>query len=142
MTGDKILNLNPKISPSYAKVSFKVTIKQIDCLSSLFIPFQVQRRQLPPNTEIEQKTNHPKAFENFPSQTFQKRKRSQNPSEVSVSNSENILANNNGRYAGSTAVSLMNVCCNISSTFVYLITTVGIVFTAIIFYLGAMRKHE
>ncbi|KAI6175337.1 hypothetical protein M3Y97_00677900 [Aphelenchoides bicaudatus] len=79
MTGDKILNLNPKISPSYAKV---------------------QRRQLPPNVEVQDNPNYPRAFENFPSTHYQKRKNSKNPStngDVSASNSEQIL-NNDHRF--------------------------------------------
>ncbi|KAI6221939.1 PH and SEC7 domain-containing protein 3 [Aphelenchoides fujianensis] len=80
MTGDKILNLNPKISPHYAKL---------------------QRTQLPPNVEVENQPKYSKAFENFPSTTYQKKKYSrshQNSSEISVSNSENLLHDNNNHH--------------------------------------------
>ncbi|KAI6192567.1 Efa-6 [Aphelenchoides fujianensis] len=63
MTGDKILNLNPKISPHYAKL---------------------QRTQLPPNVEVENQPKYSKAFENFPSTTYQKK--------------ENLLHDNNNHH--------------------------------------------
>ncbi|KAI6180905.1 hypothetical protein M3Y98_00771700 [Aphelenchoides besseyi] len=93
MTGDKILNLNPKISPSYAKL---------------------QRTQLPPNVEVENQPKYSKAFENFPSTTFQKKKYSRshaNSANVSVSNSENLLNNNNQIEASNKTVNLIAEAC-------------------------------
>lgn len=61
MTGDKMLNLNPKISPSYAKVFF--------LLIFYILSLKVCHDQLPPvvHDELEKKLKNDNQFDNFPS---------------------------------------------------------------------------